>query len=363
MRVPGFRSFSSQQPASASILVLMNSDLLFDSPLVNEWIHCGMFRRRPVAEFAVASQDCMKTRLSLLALPALVAAFVIAMPELHAQTPTAVGAAQQLIEATAPAQRAELLQPFTEAARSDWHYTPRRRDGVAWKAMSTAQREATTALLRTALNERGLDKVRARDGAGDHAARTGGVRLFARPGELRARDLRRAGHRRLGLAHRGPPPLAALQPRGRALRVDAASVLRCEPGRACRATSAAARRARASGCSAARRTWPVSGSRASLAQRERAIFDTRPYGDIVSRNAARAKPLDAVGLPFAEMDAAQQAQVLKLIGAFADHLQPELSEARLARVRAAPLDSIRVGWAGSDSRVSRTTSASRARTS
>jgi hypothetical protein len=83
-------------------------------------------------------------------------------------------------------------------------------------------------------------------------------------------------------------------------------------------------------------------------QRARAIFDTRPFGDIVSRNATRAKPLDAVGLPFAEMDAAQQVQVLKLIGAFADHLQPELTQARLARVRAAPLDSIQVGWAGSD---------------
>ena len=53
------------------------------------------------------------------------------------------------------------MLPFTEAVRSDWHYTPRRRDGLAWKAMSTAQRESTTALLRTALNERGLDKVRA----------------------------------------------------------------------------------------------------------------------------------------------------------------------------------------------------------
>jgi hypothetical protein len=82
-------------------------------------------------------------------------------------------------------------------------------------------------------------------------------------------------------------------------------------------------------------------------QRARAVFDARPFGDIASRNAARARPLDAVGLPFQEMDAAQQAQVLKLIGAFADHLQPALAQARLARVRAAPLDAIRVGWAGS----------------
>ena len=103
----------------------------------------------------------MKTGLWLLVLPVIVAAFVVVMPELHAQTPTAAQAAQRLIEATAPAQRGELLLPFTDVVRSDWHYIPRRRDGLPWKAMSTAQREATTALLRTALNERGLDKVRA----------------------------------------------------------------------------------------------------------------------------------------------------------------------------------------------------------
>ena len=74
----------------------------------------------------------MKTRLSLLALPALVAAFVIAMPELHAQTPTAARAAQRLIEATAPAQRGELLLPFTEAApqRLALHAAPARRLGL-----------------------------------------------------------------------------------------------------------------------------------------------------------------------------------------------------------------------------------------
>ena len=85
----------------------------------------------------------------------------------------------------------------------------------------------------------------------------------------------------------------------------------------------------------------------SAGQRGRAIFDSRTYGDIVSRNAPRAQALDAVGLPFGEMDAAQQALALKLIGAFADHLRPELAQARLARVRAAPLDTLRIGWAGS----------------
>jgi hypothetical protein len=50
---------------------------------------------------------------------------------------------------------------LNEASRGDWHDTPRRRDGLAWKQMSLNQRAATAAPLRTALKERGHDKVRA----------------------------------------------------------------------------------------------------------------------------------------------------------------------------------------------------------
>jgi hypothetical protein len=289
----------------------------------------------------------MKTRRSLLALPALVAAFV-AVPDVHAQTPTAAQAAQHLIETTAPAQRGELLLPFTEAARSDWNYTPRRRDGIAWKAMSIAQRDATSALLRTALNERGLDKVHA---------------LMAL--EITLRQLEAFGFSRdpenYALAIYGKPGAG-----GWGWRIEGHHLslhFSLEGNRYVStlpqffgANPAVVPRDVGSG--APREGFRLLGNEEDLArqwlaslrppQRARAMFDTRPFGDIVSRNAPRARPLDAVGLPFVEMDAVQQAQVLTLIGAFADHLQPELSQARLARVRAAPLDSIRVGWAGSD---------------
>lgn len=85
----------------------------------------------------------------------------VAMPPLQARAAGPAEAARRLVAATPAAQRAELLQPFIDAARGDWHYTPRWRDGIAWKAMSDAQRDAATALLRTALNDGGLDKVRA----------------------------------------------------------------------------------------------------------------------------------------------------------------------------------------------------------
>jgi hypothetical protein len=290
----------------------------------------------------------MRTCRSLLAVPALVAALVVAVPALHAQTPTTTQVAQRLIEATAPAQRADLVLPFTEAARSDWHYTPRRRDGLAWKVMSTAQREATTALLRTALNERGLDKVRA---------------LMAL--EITLRQLEAFGLSRdpenYALAIYGEPGFGGWGWRIEGHHLSLHFSLEGDRYVATLPQFFGANPAtvpRDVGGGAPRAGFRLLGSEEDLArqwlasltppQRARAVFDTRPFGDIVSRNAPRAQPLDAVGLPFAEMDAAQQAHVLKLIGAFADHLRPDLAQARLARVRAAPLDSIKVGWAGSD---------------
>lgn len=287
----------------------------------------------------------MNARRSLLAA---LSAALVTMPEvLRAQAPSAAQAAQRLIEATAPARRSELLLPFTEAARSDWHYTPRRRDGVAWKAMSPPQREATTALLRTALNERGLDKVRA---------------LMAL--EITLRQLEAFGLSRdpenYALAIHGQPGKGGWGWRIEGHHLSLHFSLEGERYVSTLPQFFGANPAvvpRDVGGGAPREGFRLLGSEEDLArqwlaslsppQRARAVVDARPFGDIVSGNAPRARPLDAVGLPFAEMEAGQQAQVLTLIGAFADHLQPELAEARLARVHAASLDSIRVGWAGS----------------
>jgi len=276
-----------------------------------------------------------------------VLALCFAMSNAPAQTMTAVGAARQLVDATPPPQRAELLQPFTEAARGDWHYTPRHRDGVAWKAMSTAQRGLTTALLRSALNEHGLDKVRA---------------LMAL--EITLRELESFGPTRdpenYALAIYGEPGHGGWGWRIEGHHLSLHFSLDGERYVATLPQFFGANPAivpRDAGGGAPRAGFRLLGNEEdlarqwlaslSVAQRERAIFDTRTYGDIVTRNAAQARPLEVVGLPFAAMDATQQAQVLKLVGAFTEHLQPELAQERLVRVRAAPLDTIHVGWAGS----------------
>lgn len=287
-----------------------------------------------------------QTRRSLLAWPLASLAVTMTQP-LHAQTPSAAQAAQRLVAATPAAQRAELLLPFTDASRSDWNYTPRRRDGVAWKAMSPAQRDATTALLRTALSERGLDKVRA---------------VMAL--EITLRQLEAFGLSRdpenYAVAIHGEPGAGGWGWRIEGHHLSLHFSLDGDRYVATLPQFFGANPAvvpRDVGGGAPRAGFRLLGTEEDLArqwlnsldpaQRARAVFDTRPFGDIVSRNAAQARPLDGVGLPFTDMNAAQQAQVLTLIGAFADHLQPDLAQARLARVRAAPLDGIRVGWAGS----------------
>lgn len=280
----------------------------------------------------------MKLRRLLLAGSAF-ASLLVVLPLAHAQAAAPAQAARQLVQATPAAQRGELLQPFSDVARSDWHYTPRRRAGIAWKAMAPAQREATTALLRTALNEGGLDKVRAlmaleialRQLEGSGNARDPenyAIALYGEPGAA-AWGWRLEGHHlSLHFSLDGDRHVATLP---QFFGANPAT----DPKQGFRLLGREEDLAR---------QWLAS---LTPAQRSRAVFSSRTFGDIVSRNAARAQPLDAVGLRLADMEAGQQALALKLIAVFADHLQPELAQVRLARVRAEALDAIRIGWAGS----------------
>jgi Protein of unknown function (DUF3500) len=281
---------------------------------------------------------------------ACVSLFVQGAPVAAAST-SAAAAALRLIETTAPGDRAQLQWSFDEQRRSDWHYTPRQRDGVAWKAMTPEQRLATTALLQSALNERGHDKVRAlmalettlRDLESSGSLRDPenyAIAIYGQPGAA-AWGWRIEGHHlSLHFSLAGDRVVATLP---QFFGANPAEVPR-DVGRDPRPA-------------AQRKGFRLLGTEEDLArewltsltdtQRQQALFDKRSYGDIVSRNLPQAQPLDAVGLPFAQMDTAQQGQLLKLVGAFADHLQPELAQARLARVQSASMAALRFAWAGS----------------
>jgi hypothetical protein len=263
-----------------------------------------------------------------------------------AQSPTASSAAARLIQATPANAQATLLQPFTEQARTDWHYTPRRRAGVAWRDMSAAQRDATTDLLRSALSASGLDKVRAVM-ALEIALReleTFGlsrdpenyaIAIFGEPSNARPWGWRIEGHHlSLHWTLRGDDYIATLPQFFGANPARVPRDIGKGPRAGARVLGEEEDRARA-----------LLGS-LSAQQRAVAIFDAQPYGDIITRNAERVSPLEPKGIAFADLTAAQQAQLLSLISAFAEHLKPEYAQARLARVHAGGLETLRFGWAG-----------------
>jgi hypothetical protein len=270
-----------------------------------------------------------------------------AIAQTGASGPSARSAALRLIDATPAGERSQLLHVFSLTARSDWHYTPRQRDGLAWKHMSAEQRAASTALLRSALNEPGHDKVlalmalettlRELESFGlSRDPQNYALALYGQPGDG-AWGWRIEGHHlSLHFSLDADRYVATLP------QFFGANPARVPPGAAAAGPPPGFRLLGSEEDGA--RAWLAS---LSDAQRRVAIVDARPYGDILSRNAARARPLGDGGLAFGAMDAGQQALLLKLVAVFAEHLQPELAQARLARVRAAPLDSIRIAWAGS----------------
>jgi hypothetical protein len=259
-------------------------------------------------------------------------------------------AAAALVDATAPAQRERLLQPLTETARTDWHYTPRTRPGLALKDMTQAQRAASRKLLAAALSDEGLKKVQAVI-ALEIALRELEAFPFSRDPENYAFAIfgapeaqapwgwRIEGHHLSLHFTLGRDGVAATLPQF--LGANPAEVPRDIPN----------------GPRKGERVLREEEDRAfallaslSPAQRGAAIFSERPFGDIVTRNAAKVDPLAPVGVRFADLDRAQQAQLLRIVEAFARVVEPSAAEQRLERVRSGGLEAIRFGWAGAQAR-------------
>lgn len=259
-------------------------------------------------------------------------------------------AAQALLDATPLSGRPQLLQPFTLEARSDWHYVPRGRPGIALKAMSAPQRQVAQQLLAAALSQPGLLQVQgliALEIALREMESFGPSRdpenyafaLFGKPGAEAPWGWRIEGHH-LSLhftLHQGQVVASLPQFLG--------------------ANPAEVPRDFAGGPPKGQRVLGAQEDRAfallaslTPAQRGQAVFSARPFGDIVTRNAGQLDPLAPVGIAFSALDSAQQALLLRLVESLAGVAEPTLAQQRLERVHAGGLAGIRFGWAGAPER-------------
>ena len=255
-------------------------------------------------------------------------------------------AAERVLASLPPAARERVSRPFDDRDRTDWHYTPRSRNGVALKELDPAGREAVHALLKEALSATGYRKV------------VNIVELELVLRELETFGLMRDPERYHLTIYGMPSATAAWGWRfeghhvslnftlgGDRIAVDAPSFLGANPAHVPKGPKAGLRVLAAEEDEAR----ALLGSLTD-AQRREAIFDTRTFGDIVTSNAAKVDPLQPVGIAASTMTDAQRAQLVKLVEVYAGTFEKDLAQARIARVKEGGIEKIRFGWAGSTER-------------
>jgi hypothetical protein len=255
-------------------------------------------------------------------------------------------AAEKVLAALPEAARAKVQREFSDPDRLDWHFTPRSRNGVAFKELDAKGRDAIHALLRQALSATGYRKAvniieleivlreletfgLMRDPERYH------LTIYGKPDGRAAWGWRFEGHH-LSLNF----TLA-----GDRMAADTPSFFGANPAEVRKGPKKSLRVLAAEEDEARALLAMLSAD-----QRREAVFDSRSFGDIVTGNAAKVDPLNPVGIAAPKMDDRQRAQLVKLIETYAMSFEPGLAQARLARVREGGVENIRFGWAGANER-------------
>ena len=282
----------------------------------------------------------------------LIAAFLALCPLAQAAEHASAKAMREALVEFAAAlpkpARASLELPFESEKRTDWHYTPRSRPGVALADLDERSRTALHRLLRTGLSAAGHRR----------AVNIIELELVLRELETFGALMRDPGKYFIvvfGDANEAQPR----KPWGWRFEGHHLSLPFTNQGNRIATTPSFF------GANPAEvRSGPKKGLRAlaeeedegrkllsmlDAGRRAQAIVDTRSYGDIVTRAADRVSPLENKGIEARALDDAQKAQLRKLIETYAASFEPPLRDARLARA-AEGFDSIRFAWAGATER-------------
>ena len=257
---------------------------------------------------------------------------------------TMAGAAQKLLESLDAQERSSAEIPFRSEERRNWHYTPVRRQGLAFKSMTPAQQELARALLRSGLSARGywkattimsLEEILRELEHGFGPGRDPGlyyVSIFGAPSPAEPWGWRVEGHH-LSLNFTLVPgePIA-----------DTPSFFGSNP--------AEVRQGAKKGLRALAREEDLGRELVKSldeAQRRAAVLSgDASSGGLVPAESRTAEIQDNRGLPVAQMTAAQREILLALLNEYAGSMAAPLAEARLERLQAAGLDRVVFAWKG-----------------
>ncbi len=240
-------------------------------------------------------------------------------------------------------RRDAALHDFNGTARTDWHYVPRRRPGLALRDMDARQQAAAWRLIEAALSDEGLRKAR------------GVLELEAVLGELTGRqDFRDPGDYALAVfgAPRADAPWA-WRFEGHHLSITFTSV----PGQDVAATPSffganpaevpeGHRHAGLRLLTAEHELAFALLDGLSEAQRQRVLLQPRTFGDILTGPGREDSLRRPQGLPLGELPAGQRDLAARLIETYLGRMRADLAERETARLRDAGLERVHFAWAG-----------------
>jgi Protein of unknown function (DUF3500) len=277
------------------------------------------------------------------------AALAVALPPspgVHAQVTPWVAMAHavgEFLAALEAEKRQRLLFAFDNPERFNWHYIPRRREGLPLKAMTDTERAAAHQLLRSTLSEPGYRKA-ADIMRLEEVLRQTEFFPFSRDPENYALSV---------FSSAGAPFPLGWRLEGHHLSLNF-TVVTDNHGALTPAFMGAH--------PAEVRTGPLKGLRVlgreqdlafdlvhsfDAGQRQKTVIAPRSLGDIVSGPGRSDSLKSPAGLPLGQMRPAQRDQTLRLIGEYLGNLRPDIADAQLQRVREAGLDNLHFAWAGS----------------
>ena len=233
--------------------------------------------------------------------------------------------------------------PFTQAERLNWHYVPRRREGLPLKDMTADGRAAAHALLQAGLSAAGYAKARdvmRLEGVLRQLETFGGftrdpdnyaVTIFGTPGQGAPWGWRFEGHH-LSLNFTVVP--------GRAIAVTPA-FLGANPAEVPSGPLKGLRALQAEqdlGLALAGSLDP--------AQRARATIAAESLGDIVSGPGREQSLRAPAGVSVGNLGGESRALALRLLETYARNMRGDLAEGELRKVHAAGIERIHFAWAG-----------------
>jgi Protein of unknown function (DUF3500) len=255
-----------------------------------------------------------------------------------------VAAATAFLGTLSAAERRRAVFAFDDRERLDWHYVPRRREGLALRDMPAPARAAAHELMKASLSAAGYAKavnvIRLEDvlrqletfGGLLRDPENYSVSVFGMPGTGAPWGWRFEGHHLSLNFSLVPSRPVAVTPTF--LGANPAEV----PKGPLKGLRTLAREQELGRALARSMDTP---------RRARMLIGDQSLGDIVS-GPGRADRLGApVGVPLGEMTGDQRGLAMSLIEEYARNMRADVAEEQLRRLRDAGLDRIHFAWAGS----------------